>query len=375
MWIRFSPGFSAQRNPVLTRRGAGLGDLSQSGAPHVQHIDHYSRATKAAIVVQALLREGQTPPLARLPEDVQVRLTHEISNLRLVDRATMNAVVSEFIAELEGLGLAAPADMEGTLASVAQHLSPGAAARLRSEAAARVGSDPWAQIRQMKPDELAAPLSRESIEIAAVILSRLPVNRAAEALSRIPGERARRVALAFSRANHVSPLALHRIGQAIVRDYCAIEAPAFDRPPDQRVGAILNASTQRTRDTVLEGLGEDDPAFADQVRRAIFTYAHIPTRLYPQDVPKILRKIDPPDLATVIAATQGQETDDGATTAYLLANIPQRLGDTLREEAAAMDRPRRADVEKAMGVIVATLREAADQGEVNLMNTAPDDEA
>ncbi|WP_198167836.1 flagellar motor switch protein FliG [Ketogulonicigenium robustum] len=339
----------------------------------MQHIDHYSRASKAAIVVQALLREGQTPPLARLPEDVQVRLTHEISNLRLVDRATVNAVVSEFIDELEGLGLAAPTDMEGTLAAVAQHLSPGAAARLRSEAAARVGSDPWAQIRTMKSDELAAPLTRESIEIAAVILSRLPVNRAAEALSLIPGDRARRVALAFSRANHVSPLALHRIGQAIVRDYCAVEAPAFDRPPDQRVGAILNASTQRTRDSVLKGLGEDDPAFADQVRKAIFTYAHIPARLHPTDVPKILRKIDPPDLALVIAAADA-DTPEAQTTAYLLANIPQRLADSLREEAAALDAPRKSEVEKAMGIIVSTLREAADQGEISLMRKGDEDE-
>ena len=54
---------------------------------------------------------------------------------------------------------------------------------------------------------------------------------------------------------------------------------AFDTGPVERVGAILNVSAALTREDVLKGLEETDAAFAEQVRRAIFTFVHLPARL------------------------------------------------------------------------------------------------
>ena len=40
------------------------------------------------------------------------------------------------------------------------------------------------------------------------------------------------------------------------------------------------------RDMIDESLFEaEDAGFAEQVRKAIFTFVHLPTRLYPRDVP------------------------------------------------------------------------------------------
>ena len=55
-----------------------------------------SARTKAAIVVRFLMQEGVEIDLAALPTSLQVDLTREIADLRLIDRATVAEVIEEF---------------------------------------------------------------------------------------------------------------------------------------------------------------------------------------------------------------------------------------------------------------------------------------
>ena len=111
------------------------------------------------------------------------------------------------------------------------------------------------------------------------MLSKLPVPKAAELLGRLPGDKARRVAYAVSLTGNVDPETVRRIGQSLAAQLDTQPARAFDTGPVERVGAILNVSPAATRDDVLQGLQETDADFAEQVRRAIFTFVHIPDRL------------------------------------------------------------------------------------------------
>src|SRR5690606_12142193 len=107
-------------------------------------------------------------------------------------------------------------------------------------------------------------------------------------------------------------------------------ARAFDAGPVERVGAILNLSTAAIRDEVLRGLDTDDAGFAEQVRKAIFTFIHIPARILPRDVPKIVRMVDPPILTTAFAAALASPTL-APVAEFFLANMSQRLAQSLRE--------------------------------------------
>src|SRR6056297_3283740 len=100
-------------------------------------------AAKAAIVVRLLLNEGADLPLEDLPDDLQVRLTRQMSEMRVVDRETLSAVVQEFATEVEQVGLHFPAGIAGALGVLDGTISPHTAARLRSEAGVRQYGDPW----------------------------------------------------------------------------------------------------------------------------------------------------------------------------------------------------------------------------------------
>ena len=56
---------------------------------------------KAAVIVRLLLAEGGTLPINTLPEHLQSALAEQMSLMRLVDRTTLDRVVSEFLEQLQ----------------------------------------------------------------------------------------------------------------------------------------------------------------------------------------------------------------------------------------------------------------------------------
>ena len=78
---------------------------SPSGSDGAGSAKPLSKKAKAAIVVRLLLNEGADIPLEDLPEELQEQLTHQMGNMRLVDRDTLAEVVAEFASELESIGL------------------------------------------------------------------------------------------------------------------------------------------------------------------------------------------------------------------------------------------------------------------------------
>ncbi len=195
------------------------------------------------------------------------------------------------------------------------------------------------------------------------MLSKLPVPKAAELLGKLPGEKARRVAYAVSMTGNVDPETVRRIGLSLANQLDAQPVRAFEVNPVERVGAILNVSGATTREEVLKGLEEDDAAFAIQVRKAIFTFVHIPERILPRDVPKIARIVDQPVLVVALAAAQA-EPDLTKAAEFILTNMSQRLAQSLREEMGEKGKIKEKDGEDAMNAVVMAIRELEAAGEL-----------
>ena len=321
---------------------------------------------KAAVIVRYLLTEGSSLPLSSLPEHMQAALAEQMGQMRLIDRATLDDVVTEFLAELESVGLAFPGGIEGALSMMDGHISHSAAQRLRRMSSTSSKIDPWERITALPPDRLLPILVNEAVEVGAVMLSKLPVGKAAELLGKLPGERARRVAYAVSMTGNVDPETVRRIGAALLAELDNQPPRAFDQGPVERVGAILNVSPSLTRDDVLQGLEAEDAAFAAEVRKAIFTFVHIPARLAPRDAPKITRLVEQPLLVTALAAATGKPGLEAAAE-FILANISQRLAQGLREEIGARGRVKDKEAEDAMTAIIAAIRTLEASGEIALV--------
>ena len=352
----------------LDLRPAATGDLRvvPHPAPPPPAPRQLAPREKAAVIVRLLMAEGMPLHLASLPDHMQASLAEQMSQMRLIDRSTVAAVMRDFVQELEQVGLTFPGGIEGALAMMDGQISQTAASRLRRLAGASSKIDPWDRINALPPDRLMSVLEEESVEVAAVMLSKLPVPKAAELLGKLPGERARRVAYAVSMTGNVDPETVRRIGASLATQLDAQPPKAFDTNPVERVGAILNVSGAQTREDVLRGLEETDRGFADLVRKAIFTFVHIPKRLLARDVPKVVRIVDPGVLVTALTAADAQ-VDLSPAVDHFLTNMSQRMAQGLREEMAARPKPRENEAEEAMSEVVSAIRQLEAAGELVLL--------
>lgn len=340
----------------------GNGALAASSTRSLAEPSRFlSGKQKAAIIVRLLVADGTSIPLTNMTDAMQAELTEQIALMRRIDGATLRLVCEEFLAELEGAGLSFPGGIERALKIMDGYISNGAVNRLRRMVGQNPDADPWDRIAGLDGEVLAKVLDEESIEVGAVMLSKLPVSKAADLLGRLPGDRARRVAYAVSLTGAVQPDTVERIGKSLASQLDAQPPRAFDADPIERVGAILNFSPANTREDVLKGLEEEDAVFAEEVRKAIFTFANIPARIDARDVPKIIRSVPQATLVTALAYAKGSSQPSAD---FILANMSQRMAATLREEMAELGKVRDKVGEEAMSAIVSSIREREAAGEI-----------
>lgn len=333
--------------------------------PTARQTVRLTQAQKAAVIVRVLWSEGEKLDLTKLPEDHQAALAEHIGSLKMIDRRTLDAVVHEFLEAMGTLGVAFPGALENAIQMLDGQISGTAADRLRRKAQFDVHSDPWERLMVASIDHLLLITKNESPEVCAVLVSKLPVSKGADYLSRLPGDRARRVAHAISQTESIDPATVRRIGAALVAELTSVPQKAFQTEPASRVGAILNYSPSATREQLLGGLEQDDAEFAEQVRKAIFTFVHIPARIAPRDLGLVIRQVEQPVLVTALT---GSTTPEQITTRdFILGNISQRMADVLREEMAAVGRVGKRAAEEAMTQVVAAIRALEEQGQISLI--------
>jgi len=326
---------------------------------------------KAAVIVRLLLAEGDDIDLARLPPGLQTDLAQEMALMGIIDRDTRNAIVAEFCDRLESVGLSFPGDIDGTLDLLDGHLSPDTTDRLRRMAALNGDGDPWDRIAVMAPTLLAELARTEAVEIAAVMFSKLPVPRAAEVFGLLDPQLARQIAYAMSLTGGIEAAALQRIGKALIQAADAVPQPPLQGKAGEKVGAILNFSPSTMRDSVLAGLDDDDAGFAGEVRKTIFTWAHVPHRVDPRDIPRLTREVDN---AVLLKALAGARGDARETVEFILGGISSRLAETMREEMEALGKISVRDAEAAMDEVVATIRRMEAAGDLFLISPEPEED-
>ncbi|WP_341366380.1 FliG C-terminal domain-containing protein [Yoonia sp. BS5-3] len=342
--------------------------MSMSPSPEL------TRRRKAAMIVQMLISDGGELSLSQLPESLQELLTREMGAIKLVDRETVSAVAEEFLSAVDAVGLTAPGNEDAAILAIADHLSPQLADRLRKQTASVRNGDHWPLITSLPNERIVAIMTSESIEVCAITLSKLSVAQAAEVLSLTPGDRARKISLAMSQTADTSPEAVRIIGKGLAEDYGQTPALAFERAPVQRLGAILNSTKSDRREEVLESLDNDDPAFATDVRNAIFTFKDIVHRIKELDIPNCIRAVPGETLTIAIAAALKGDDHLKASAEFILSNVSQRMATQIRDDAMEAGTIKKAAGEEAMGSVTNAIRELVDTGTITMRTLDEEDE-
>ncbi len=342
-----------------------IASAEPAAMPRIVAQTNLSKRAKAAIVVRLLLNEGADIALEELPPELQAQLTQQMGSMRVVDRVTVAAVVQEFTEELEAIGLSFPGGIAGALDALDGRISRETAMRLRKEAGVRAAGDPWQLVCALPAEQLLEIVQQESTEVAAVLLSKLEVPVAASLLGKLSGPEARRITYAVSLTSEVTPDAVDRIGLSLAAQFEAQTIPAFETGAIERLGAILNSASTPTRDDVLNGLDETDQELAKAVRKSIFTFAHIPDRVSPRDIPRVLREVDGAMLITAMAGAEIAGCGD--TRDFILENMSGRMADQLREDIDEAGKIKSSAADEAMSAVVSAVRRMEKSGDIVLI--------
>jgi flagellar motor switch protein FliG len=132
---------------------------------------------------------------------------------------------------------------------------------------------------------------------------------------------------------------------------------------------MLNAVGTASRDAVLAGSTAATPISPKGVRRAIFTFQHIPKRIDAADIPRITGAVDGDTLVTALAA--GLQAAPVAVE-FILENMSKRMAEQMRDEAEAMNTPKEAAGEAAMQEVIAAIRGLEEAGDIRIRHDEED---
>lgn len=324
-----------------------------------------SKQQKAAILLSVLLEGENTPNLDHIATEDLKNTVDTMASYGEVDRSTVDLVILEFLSELDEFGISMRGGLEGTLTSLKGYVSDKSLENIRKAYVRSPSVDVWTSISSAEVPLLKACLANEHPQIKATVLSKIPSALSAELLGSMDPHEAREVMLAIINANDIEPEILEIIGQSINETLFSEDGPSvFDKTPVERAGDIMNFAQSEIRERLMNEFGESDPETAERIRKVMFTFPDIPTRLLPRDVSAVTRTV-PPDV--LLKALKGAETSSPEVVEFILSSLSSRIADQMREELAETEAGKKKDMEAAMNEIIMGIRQLESDGAITLI--------
>ena len=324
-----------------------------------------TRQQKAAVIIGVLGSEAAGTVLEQLDETSLRHFTHAMSGLKRIDAAQVRATIAEFLAELATDEETVRGGLAQARGLLEQHVAEGLLMRILDDAESPSAHNVWQKLAKVSDEALADYLSREHPQTTAVVVSKFTPEHAARVLNRLEPELARNVVIGLARVASLDPKVIAAIGDTMSRSFLATHSGADrKRNPADQVGAIMNYTSPALRDHILDHIEAEQPEFAEEIRRKMFTVEDIPARVPRRGIAALIRSIDRETLLKVLFTTRESAPE---TCEFILGNLSTRMAEQLREELGEITSVRRKDGEQAQSEIIRVIRDLVKRGEIELV--------
>jgi len=339
--------------------------------PQQAAVSSLTQRQKAAIIVKLLVGGGTALDDLDLDADAIWKITNAMAGLGVVGKDVVDGVTAEFILEMERMGLVFERDIDGSLKAMEDKITPETLSQIKDRQSGSAEESAWRYISKTDAEVLAARIAAENPRVGAVILSKLSPAKSAEIVGQIDQSAAKAILAAITKTTLIKPAIVNRIGIALsdsLQDKGG--EGAFGESPAERIGAILNVSQSDFRDDILDTFDEDDPESAGQIRRLMFTFEDIPSRITGRDISKILRGVDD---ETLVMALSGAASTAPSVKEFIMGNISSRLAEQIEESIEERGAVKEKDADAAMTQVVIAVKELEKAGEITLIETEEED--
>ena len=314
---------------------------------------------KAAVLLMILPQDQAAEILARLdPKQVEA-VSIEIAKISAVSGDEQEQVIQEF-------GGANPAALSGGMGGlevaktlVQQALGKNANATL-DNVRQSIEALPFGFLQKVDSQNLLTFITDEHPQTIALILSHIPPSQAAAIIAGLPPERQLSVVRRVATMGQTSPEIIHEVEKGLEHRMASVMSQQFENAGGvATVAEILNVVDRATERSLLENLGQEDPALVEEIRRLMFVFEDI-AKFADRDIQMILRNVESSQWAMALKGA----SDD--LKEKILRNMSKRAATLLQEEMEYLGPVRASNVEQVQQQIVDIIRRLEDAGEITI---------
>ncbi|MCA9150273.1 MAG: hypothetical protein KDA92_13275 [Planctomycetales bacterium] len=192
----------------------------------------------------------------------------------------------------------------------------------------RPTGDPFLDLVQLEPYQIAGALKCESPRTIAVVLNCLPPGQAGLALQHLPEEVRANAFLILRNPPITPPVMLQQMVRTTVSKGCVLDASAVADPADEankKMAELLRAMEQAQRAEMVRALEAKDPELLAEIKKLLYTFEDL-RRIHNRSIQKILGEIDSQSLAMALKGADPELAD------RVMGNLSKRARATLAEE-------------------------------------------
>ena len=324
-----------------------------------------SGVEKAAVILLALGQENHGL-WERLEEDEVREISHAMSNLGMVPAKVVEELIFEFVDKLSSSS-SIMGTYEHTQKLLANFLPEDRVQSLMEEIRGPAGRTMWDKLGNVNEVVLASYLKNEYPQTVAVVLSKIKPDHAARVLSALPDDFALECIQRMLRMESVQREILEKIEATLRQEFMSNLARTSKRDSHELMADIFNSFDRQTEDRFMTQLEERNRESAERIRSLMFVFEDL-AKLDPSGVQTLLRAVEKDKLALALKGASDNLRD------LFMSNMSERAAKLLKEDMASMGPVRLRDVDAAQQEMVASAKDLASRGEIQLADGGGDDE-
>jgi flagellar motor switch protein FliG len=313
---------------------------------------------KAAILMLALGEEQCAKLFAIMHEDEIREISFSMAQLGTVPAELVERVCVEFA---DGLGSAGNlvGSFESTERLLLKSLPRERAAQIMEEIRGPAGRTMWDKLGNVNEAVLANYLKNEYPQTVAVVLSKVRADHAARVLALLPENFAMEVVMRMLRMESVQKDVLDGVERTLRSEFMSNLARGTRRDSHEVMADIFNNLDRQSETRFLAALEERNREAAERIKSLMFTFDDL-QRLSSAAVQAVLRVVEKEKLPLALKGASDKIRE------LFLSNLSERAAKMLREDIDALGPVKLRDVDEAQSVVVATAKELAAQGQIEI---------
>lgn len=318
---------------------------------------------KAAVILAVLGPKVAAKLLEGFDRPRIQRFAHAVNDMQEVSAELVDSTIKEFLEHLEKeAGIAGGGDE--TRRFLEEFMEKEQVDQLMQDVQAK-GRSVWTALNDVADPRILSWLKSEHPQVAAITLTKMTAAKTARLLEQLEPEISSQLVLRMNQATSAPVEVVERIGEIIKEEFLPTAMVKKDRmDPPELIAAVMNHVSSGVRDHLMEHMETNTPALAETVRKFVFTYEDIPTRISGRDVSQIIKVVDESVLLVALKSTGEAAT---ATSEFILSNISSRLATRLRDDLKELSTPKAKEFESAQSAVVAEIVGLRDRGVLKMI--------